>query len=93
MHWTTPLLVCLLACTQLAKLPSLFSLSPVLLLPSLAVDHEAQDLPVWESGSVLMYLAEQRDPQRRLLPADPALRTEVLSWLFWQVVSQQLGCS
>ncbi|KAL4418808.1 hypothetical protein ABPG77_006777 [Micractinium sp. CCAP 211/92] len=48
------------------------------------VDHEAGDLPVFESGSVLMYLAE-RDPQHRLLPADPRGRAEAVSWLFWQM--------
>jgi glutathione S-transferase len=35
---------------------------------------------------VLLHLAE-RDPQRRLLPRDERQRAEVLSWLFWQVVS------
>ncbi|GAB4821530.1 hypothetical protein N2152v2_008576 [Parachlorella kessleri] len=49
------------------------------------VDHEAGDLAVWESGAVLLYLAEQKDPERRLLPTDTAKRIEVLSWLFWQV--------
>lgn len=37
---------------------------------------------VFESGSILLYLAEKFDA---FLP--PALRTEVLSWLFWQVGS------
>ena len=53
-----------------------------------AVDHRGGDLPVFESGAVLLHLAEQ-DPQPRLQPADKAGRAEVLSWLFWQVVSQQ----
>ncbi|EFN53025.1 hypothetical protein CHLNCDRAFT_137523 [Chlorella variabilis] len=48
------------------------------------VDHRGGDLPVFESGAVLLHLAEQ-DPQHRLLPADKAGRAEVLSWLFWQV--------
>lgn len=50
------------------------------------MDHDNNDLNVWESGSILLYLAE-RDPQHRLLPADPTARTHVISWLFWQMVS------
>ena len=39
---------------------------------------------VFESGSILLYLAERHGA---FLPADPAGRAETLNWLFWQMGS------
>ncbi|NET50887.1 MAG: glutathione-dependent disulfide-bond oxidoreductase [Merismopedia sp. SIO2A8] len=53
-------------------------------IPAL-VDHSTtQPTPVFESGSILLYLAEKFGV---FLPTEPARRTECLSWLFWQMGS------
>ncbi len=51
-------------------------------IPAL-MDHSGpKPVRVFESGSILMYLAEKFGA---FLPTDPALRAECLSWLFWQM--------
>ena len=53
-------------------------------IPAL-MDHSGrQPVRVFESGAILLYLAEKFGA---FLPADPALRAECLSWLFWQMGS------
>jgi GST-like protein len=49
-------------------------------IPALS-DHSVNPpLRVFESGSILLYLAEKFG---HFLPKDPAERTEALNWLFW----------
>mgnify|MGYP000722358994 CR=1 FL=1 len=53
-------------------------------IPAL-LDHSTTPATrVFESGSILFYLAEKFSA---LLPSDPAKRTECMSWLFWQMGS------
>jgi len=53
-------------------------------IPALMDHGTATPTRVFESGAILLYLAEKFDA---LLPADPAHRAECLSWLFWQMGS------
>jgi len=53
-------------------------------IPALVDRSGAQPVRVFESGAILMYLAEKFDA---LLPRDGSARAECLSWLFWQVGS------
>lgn len=60
-------------------------ISPNNKIPAI-VDHDPQDagepLPIFESGAILLYLAEKTG---MFLPKDLRGRTEVMAWLFWQV--------
>ena len=53
-------------------------------IPAL-MDHSAKTpIRIFESGAILLYLAEKFDV---FLPSDGAARTECLCWLFWQMGS------
>lgn len=53
-------------------------------IPAL-VDHSSgKPVRVFESGAILVYLAEKFGA---FLPTEPAARAETLSWLFWQMGS------
>ena len=53
-------------------------------IPALMDHSGSKSVRVFESGSILMYLAEKFGV---LLPTEPAARAECLSWLFWQMGS------
>lgn len=65
--------------------PEFLRISPNNRMPAL-VDHAPKSGPgpisVFESGAILLYLAEKTG---RFVPSDLAGRTEVLQWLFWQM--------
>jgi GST-like protein len=65
--------------------PEFLAISPNNRMPAI-VDHAPADggppISVFESGAILIYLAEKTG---RLMPADPRGRTEELEWLMWQM--------
>lgn len=65
--------------------PAFLAISPNGKIPAI-VDHAPRvaegPLPVFESGAILLYLAEKTG---QLLPIAPCERTEVMQWLFWQM--------
>ncbi|MBY0447796.1 MAG: glutathione-dependent disulfide-bond oxidoreductase [Hyphomonadaceae bacterium] len=59
-------------------------LNPNSKIPALLDRSVIPAVRVFESGAILLYLAEKF---RAFLPRDPAGRTETLNWLFWQMGS------
>jgi len=53
-------------------------------IPALMDRSDATPIPIFESGAILMHLAEKFGA---FLPTEPAARATCLSWLFWQVGS------
>lgn len=53
-------------------------------IPALLDRSASPPIRIFESGSILLYLAEKFGA---FIPKDPAKRTECLNWLFWQMGS------
>jgi GST-like protein len=65
--------------------PAFLAISPNNRIPAI-VDHApaggGEPISVFESGAILIYLAEKTG---KLLPTDVRSRTQVLEWLMWQM--------
>ena len=53
-------------------------------IPAMTDHSGAKPIRIFESGAILLYLAEKFG---ELIPAAPAMRAECFSWLFWQMGS------
>jgi GST-like protein len=66
------------------------ALNPNGKIPAL-MDKEGPDgepICLFESGSIVLYLAEKYKHLHSFMPEDPRLRAEVLNWVFWQMANQ-----
>jgi glutathione S-transferase len=63
------------------KTPAFLAINPNGRIPAI-VDRDAGDFPVFESGAILIYLAEKSG---MLMPSDTKGRSVVLQWLMWQM--------
>ena len=65
--------------------PDFLKISPNNRIPAI-VDHQPADgkapISVFESGAILLYLAEKTG---KFLPADSRKRIQAIEWLFWQM--------
>ena len=68
------------------KTPEFLSLNPYGKIPAV-IDPDGpggKPMALFESGAILLYLAEKTG---KLLPADPARRYETIAWLFFQMAA------
>ena len=63
--------------------PEFMAISPNHRMPAI-VDHDVDGdpVPVFESGAIMLYLAEKHG---RFMPVDRLGRKEMMEWVFWQV--------
>jgi glutathione S-transferase len=67
--------------TGAQRSPAFLAINPNGRIPAI-VDRDEDDFAVFESGAILIYLAEKSG---RFLPSETKARSVVLQWLMWQM--------
>lgn len=67
-----------------SKIHALVDTCPTINNDSRDMSNGKNRLPIFESGAILLYLAEKFDA---FIPKDPLVKSQCLAWLFWQVGS------
>jgi len=66
--------------------PGFLAISPNAKMPAIVDrDVEGEAISVFESGAIMLYLA---DKTGKFLPEGPSARKELMEWMFWQVGNQ-----
>ena len=63
------------------KKPEFLAISPNGRIPAI-VDRDADNLPIFESGAIMIYLAEKTG---KLMPTDLDEKAKVLEWVMFQM--------
>ncbi|KAK9323291.1 glutathione S-transferase [Lipomyces orientalis] len=66
------------------KTPEFEKINPNGRIPAL-VDHSNNDLIIWESGAIILYLVKKYDPEHKLYPASLEEQALVDTWFFYQM--------
>lgn len=74
---------------QQQKEPWFLEINPNGHIPAMTdVDENGEEIKLFESGSILQYLVDRYDPERRIsYPRGSKQAVEVNNWLFFQVAS------
>lgn len=67
--------------TGIQKSPEFVAINPNGRIPAI-IDHEEDDLAIFESGAIMIYLAEKAG---KLLPTNVKGRSKVIQWLMFQM--------
>lgn len=70
--------------TNEQKTPEMLQLNPNGRLPIL-IDHENNDLVIWESGAIIQYIVDKYDTDKKISFENEANKFHAIQWLSFQI--------